>query len=1019
YKKRPAQGDRSKVAGAPGQRPAKQKQLNRCKEAWEEKEHHTLQTFDITQQMPLRSSSGAAILANSEFAPFLQDEFNVSQFTSVVLAGSQTTAQAQSEQLREGVRQLELELAGEVTGKNKELLRSMKRMLDAEVALKDVVLSMDSLQKSVRRIRTEIAGPYEHIKARTTQLHNLHSIVELLRHLVHRIKLTGKLRAQMTAPTSTLDLPKAAKLITDIKAVDAGMDFTNIDVVEEDTAFIQAAAATVQEQAKGDHASEDSPATVLQVLQLLPALMLLVVLLVLVLVLLVMLVVVPAQAALDEGMECMSQAKVGSALQVFFNLDQLSQAVDSLLAQHLQQLDKAARSSLDPRHLGGGPGAAVATAGLLGAAARGPTAAQPGAGASWQEKLWGGLREMADSLVHSASCVWHLQRVAAKKRVRAAGPHACIMRQGRRPGSGQAWQARDNMGQVLMDPLSHVCFLDVLVAPDQDLLCSRFWDEAVRVLAEVFAATAKPSTKAGFVRDALVAGYPKLAQLLETSFQKLLNETSVKGVMPAVTPDQLEQLLASTAPLQAAYLASCLNRMSEAVAQAFPGGPRSLSSLTDVQKCIGVLHEELKAGSSCSMLAALVAGTAGKALALLAEKAEYMAASGPDVRALSLGQPANAAQQRNIGLCSQLQEVLRSLTALLPRLPPSAAPALSNALDTLQVSGLTVAVGPQAVAVELVAPLFRAVVEKVEDGLAKVGGSSRGGWGRGGRRGWLSHVRGLQPPVRGVRGLQPPVAQMHRVDFGPEGLAAAQHGGAEGDVTLTSPHITEVVALITHFRAEFLSRFVPVPSPAVPSCGTVLAERMAARTLVFFVRHASLVRPLGQVGKLQMAKDMAELQMAVGASLYPLEQLHQPYRVLKAFRSLMFSQPDAVLVSPLLRELPPSIVVHHLFGRQVASSLGSAVDQPGPPLDAAARPALHHTRHNLALLPASFQAPHERSGLSPAQYSLWLDSHSTDEVLRGIQTSLDVAGRSASEAAGPEAQEIVQVITSLCATTRL
>jgi hypothetical protein len=38
------------------------------------------------------------------------------------------------------------------------------------------------------------------------------------------------------------------------------------------------------------------------------------------------------------------------------------------------------------------------------------------------------------------------------------------------------------------------------------------------------------------------------------------------------------------------------------------------------------------------------------------------------------------------------------------------------------------------------------------------------------------------------------------------------------------------------------------------------------------------VRPLGQVGKLQLAKDMAELQMAVGASLFPLEQLGQPYR---------------------------------------------------------------------------------------------------------------------------------------------
>jgi len=42
--------------------------------------------------------------------------------------------------------------------------------------------------------------------------------------------------------------------------------------------------------------------------------------------------------------------------------------------------------------------------------------------------------------------------------------------------------------------------------------------------------------------------------------------------------------------------------------------------------------------------------------------------------------------------------------------------------------------------------------------------------------------------------------------------------------------------------------------------------------------HSSQVRPLGHVGKLQLAKDMAELQLAVGSSLYPLEQLGQPYR---------------------------------------------------------------------------------------------------------------------------------------------
>ena len=55
-------------------------------------------------------------------------------------------------------------------------------------------------------------------------------------------------------------------------------------------------------------------------------------------------------------------------------------------------------------------------------------------------------------------------------------------------------------------------------------------------------------------------------------------------------------------------------------------------------------------------------------------------------------------------------------------------------------------------------------------------------------------------------------------------------------------------------RAELLSRFVPRPAPAVPSFAGALLERMAARVLVFFVRHAALVRPLNQHGRLQLAK---------------------------------------------------------------------------------------------------------------------------------------------------------------------
>lgn len=69
------------------------------------------------------------------------------------------------------------------------------------------------------------------------------------------------------------------------------------------------------------------------------------------------------------------------------------------------------------------------------------------------------------------------------------------------------------------------------------------------------------------------------------------------------------------------------------------------------------MHEELKVGGSSRQLSSMISTTVGKALQLLAEKAEYMAATGADVRALA-PQP-NTAQIRNIALCSQLQEVHR------------------------------------------------------------------------------------------------------------------------------------------------------------------------------------------------------------------------------------------------------------------------------------------------------------------------------------------------------------------------
>jgi len=58
-----------------------------------------------------------------------------------------------------------------------------------------------------------------------------------------------------------------------------------------------------------------------------------------------------------------------------------------------------------------------------------------------QDKLWEGIHAAVEQLVTSATAIWHLQRVAAKKR----------------------------------DPVTHACFLDEVCCPGEPLLTERYW----------------------------------------------------------------------------------------------------------------------------------------------------------------------------------------------------------------------------------------------------------------------------------------------------------------------------------------------------------------------------------------------------------------------------------------------------------------------------------------------------------------------------------------------------------------
>jgi hypothetical protein len=67
-------------------------------------------------------------------------------------------------------------------------------------------------------------------------------------------------------------------------------------------------------------------------------------------------------------------------------------------------------------------------------------------------------------------------------------------------------------------------------------------------------------------------------------------------------------------------------------------------------------------------------------------------------------------------------------------------------------------------------------------------------------------------------------------------------------------------------------------------------------------------------------------------------------------------------------------------------------------------------------LPDSIQTPAERSGLSPAQFSRWLDQHTTADVARGVANALQAAKAEVAAAEqGSEGQRaVLDVMKQLC-----
>eukprot|EP00958_Prasinococcus_capsulatus_P025180 scaffold4129_cov390-Prasinococcus_capsulatus_cf.AAC.9 len=218
------------------------------------------------------------------------------------------------------------------------------------------------------RVRAELAEPCRLIKLRMAQLNNLHSTIEILRLVVRLLKLEQKLQQHLKQNT---DLAKAAQIFHEAEGILSEEGLKGIDIVSKQEIMLREAETHIIQQ---------------------------------------------ADKMLREGLESLSQAEVGSGLQVFFNLETLENAVHDVLRRQTTKLSQVASSTVD-----------MATI----ASASGGSGRRDASAARWKETFWTGLEKAMDQLKEPVVTVWHLQRVLSKKR----------------------------------DPVSHVCFLDVVVKP--------------------------------------------------------------------------------------------------------------------------------------------------------------------------------------------------------------------------------------------------------------------------------------------------------------------------------------------------------------------------------------------------------------------------------------------------------------------------------------------------------------------------------------------------------------------------
>ena len=169
----------------------------------------------LTATLESPFSASSRVQADPKLAPFLRDDFDGTAYASGVLAGGPDAPKDAKKVLDRTIADLDAALALEVREHHDELLHQLGGIDEADRVLQIVKGGVASLRQTMGRVRDEIVEPHTAVDAKTRQLENLTTTVDLLRRVVRASKLNAKLRAALRVDADDAEKPPSLEKKTD------------------------------------------------------------------------------------------------------------------------------------------------------------------------------------------------------------------------------------------------------------------------------------------------------------------------------------------------------------------------------------------------------------------------------------------------------------------------------------------------------------------------------------------------------------------------------------------------------------------------------------------------------------------------------------------------------------------------------------------------------------------------------------------------------------------------------------